>query len=277
MLIEDTASAIAFEIRQQFDIPENETIPKDVWDRFCNLNLLTEAHKNREVMSLSLSECEQIDAQAKSMADKPNYVIRWLLLNEIRIALKIKEFRPLKIRNKILFEKDIQKIVKVIKANKPLLKELGFSVDKDYESYPFKTIKKLLLKKLDLKAEYKRGFVNGSQKEQDEIIEHYKKSKIFQTKFGIGQNGWTKELPSRERRWKFCKEEIENIPFKKLNPQQAKYYLSFTPHIEVSQWKYEWKGKNSATKNSESLFKNFNEHLSLAETKLIQDSLDELT
>lgn len=194
-----------------------------------------------------------------------------------QIFLKIKEVRPLKIKNKILFEKGIQRIVRVIKTNRKLLIELGFKIDEDFESYPFNTIKKLLLKKLDLDAEYKRGFVNGSKEEQDAIIEYYKKNKIFQAHFGIGQNGWAKQLPSRERRWKFCKEEIENIPFKNLNKQQAKYYLSFTPHFEVSQWKCNWKGKNAATKNSESLFNNFNEHLSMADTKLIQVSLAELS
>lgn len=272
---EQNAECIAYEIRLEFGVPENEEIPKDVFERFLKISLLENAYRNREIMKLEFEQACDKDAQAKSQADKPNYRIRWLLFNEIKEALKIKTKR-LEIEKGILYEKDIQRIVKVIKENKALLIELGFSIDKDYESYPFNTIKKLLIKQLDLNALYKRGTTNGTTVEQDEIIKYYKAEKIFQEEFGVGKFGWTKVLASRERRWKYAKEAILDIPFRKLSLQQKKYFLAITPHLKVEKFKYDWKGKTSTTHNSNSLISNFNQHLSQAEKKLFEQSLGDL-
>ena len=270
-----SAECIAYEIRLEFDIPDNEVITEDVFERFLQMSLLENAYRNREIMFLELKQAEAKDAQAKSQADKPNYRIRWLLFNEIKETLKIKT-KSLEIEKGILYEKDIQRIVKVIKENKALLIELGFSIDKDYESYPFNTIKKLLIKQLDLNAVYKRGTTNGTTVEQDEIIKYYKAEKIFQEEFGVGKFGWTKKLRSREKRWKYAKQDIQTIPFRKLSAEQKGYFLAITPHLRVEKFKYDWKGKNSTTQNSNSLISNFNQHLSQAEKKLFEQSLGDL-
>ena len=114
---EQKAECIAYEIRLEFDIPDNEVITEDVFERFLQMSLLENAYRNREIMFLELKQAEAKDAQAKSQADKPNYRIRWLLFNKIKEALKIKT-KNLQIEKGILFEDDIEGIVKVIKENK---------------------------------------------------------------------------------------------------------------------------------------------------------------
>ena len=269
------AECIAYEIRLEFDIAEDEEITKDVFERFCQLSLLENAYRNREIMFLDYKQACEKDAEAKSQADKPNYRIRWLLFNKIKEALKIKT-KNLQIEKGILFEDDIERIVKVIKENKRLLIGLGFSIDKDFEEYPFNTIRKLLIKQLDLNAIYKRGTTNGTKEEQDGIIEYYKAEKIYQKEYGVGKNGWTQQLRSREKRWKYAREDILALSFGKHSAEQKEYYLAITPHLEVENFKHEWGGKNPSTQNSNSLISNFNQHLSEAEKKLLEHSLGDL-
>ena len=275
---QDKAKAIAYEIREEFDIPGNENIPDDVWERFNKLDALVDAYKNREIMQLELVQCIEADAYATSMPDKPNYVLRWLLLSEIKNALGIDD--QFEITNKILWKKNIEKITKVIIENKKLLKELNFPISDGFEKHPLRklnTIKKILEKSLDLHATYNRGRKNGTQSEQDKIIKYYVAHGIFQRAYGVGEIGWSRVLSSRQKRWKYCQEDILAKPFEKLTPQQQQYYLAMTPHIEVSKWKYEWRGKSSGRENVDTYISNFNRNLTPNAQKAIEQSFGELT
>ena len=49
----------------------DEEITKDVFERFCQLSLLENAYRNREIMFLDFKQACEKDAEAKSQADKP--------------------------------------------------------------------------------------------------------------------------------------------------------------------------------------------------------------
>jgi hypothetical protein len=50
-----------------------------------------------------------------------------------------------------------------------------------------------------------------------------------------------------------------------------------TPHIEVSKWKYEWRGKSSGRENVDTYISNFNRNLTPNAQKAIEQSFGELT
>ena len=263
---------LSHKMRQEFGIPDNVVeIPDDVIERFFKLHILKDAYVNREIMLMSMSECIAIDDEAKSHADKKHYVIKKVLLDAIRNMLGIKY--PFKIGKNIIFKKDFSTVVKVIKENEKLLKELEFPISAKWHKNPILTIKKILQWSLDLRADYKVGTKNGTKKEQKEIVEHYKSAKIFQDALGIGV--WTKELSSHTKRYKFCREDISNKPFKELTPEQRQYYIAITPHIEVEKWKYDWQGKNIDGEKFSPNIEVFEKKFSQQGTKLAQQDFGE--
>ena len=271
---------IRHEIEEQFELPEGE-LPRDVWDRYLKLTLLKDAHRNRKIMHLTLAECEDLDAEATSMADKPNYVKRWLLWHTIKEVLGIQD-TDLNMAKELLFIEDTPKIIKAIKDNEFAYRLWGFiEPEWDYKNYPFRTIKKILKERLDLDVVYAgHQSENGSEEEQDAIIDYYKKQQIYQSIFGIGKGGWTQQLKSREKRWKGAKAHIDfligwkGVSFNKLEKAQQTYYLSYTPHLKIQKWKYQWKGKNIGREIGELLIINYRRPLALPGINRLQRGLD---
>jgi hypothetical protein len=240
----DRYECIAWEIRNEFGLTNEDAITDDLYNRYCKKYLLEEAYENRDILRMSMQECKAFDARAKSSSDKKNYQIRKRLLQAVAGVLGIKESGNLENIKEIVFEEDLIEFVKVVITLKPILVELGYKFAKDFEQYPMQDFCKLLRTKLDLDAVLYPGAKNGSTQSQDKIIKYYKDNKVFQTRLGIGKGGWVTQLASRESRWKYCKEDIGETPKQDLTPRQFEYYLSFTKHIKIKTWKFNWRGKN---------------------------------